>query len=283
MGSWDGAEVADLVGLFLLSQLEDLHLNIGLYRDDGLAVCNLSERQAELTKKRLCRIFKENGLNITAEANKKNVNFLDVNLDLNTGLYRPYIKPNDVPTYVHKDSNHPKAILENIPHSVNRRLSAISSNSDVFKQAIPPYQEALNRSGYNYTLHFDPPAPTGGSKNRSRNITYFNPPFSKNVETNIGKHFLRLIDQMFPMGHRLRKIINRNTVKISYRCMGNVKQKISNHNFQVKKTEEERQLNHGCNCTQVIGPCPLGGNCLVNSVIYGAEVTDSQSKTEPYT
>ena len=253
MGSWDGAEVADLVGLFLLSQLKDLHLNIGLYRDDGLAVCNLSERQAELTKKKLCRIFKENGLNITAEANKKNVNFLDVNLDLNTGLYRPYMKPNDVPTYVHKDSNHPKAILENIPHSVNRRLSAISSNSDVFKSAIPPYQEALNRSGYNYTLHFDPPAPTGGTKNRSRNITYFNPPFSRNVETNIGKQFLRL------------------------------KQKISNHNFQVKKAEEETQLNHGCNCTQVIGTCPLGGNCLVNSVVYGAEVTDSQSKTETYT
>ena len=193
------------------------------------------------------------------------------------------MKPNDVPTYVHKDSNHPKAILENIPHSVNRRLSTISSNSDVFKQAIPPFQEALKRSGHNYTLHFDPPAPRGGTKNRSRNITYFNPPFSRNVQTNIGKQFLRLIDQMFPMGHPLRKIINRNTIKISYRCMANVKQKISNHNFQVKKAEEERQVNHGCNCTQVIGPCPLGGNCLVNSVIYGAEVKDSQSKTETYT
>ena len=88
---------------------------------------------------------------------------------------------------------------------------------------------------------------------------------------------------MFPMGHPLRKIINRNTVKLSYRCMANMKQKISNHNFQVKKAEEETQLNHGCNCTQVIGTCPLGGNCLVNSVVYGAEVTDSQSKTETYT
>ena len=49
MGSWDGAEVADLVGLYLLSQLSDLPINVGLYRDDGLAVCNLSGRQAELT------------------------------------------------------------------------------------------------------------------------------------------------------------------------------------------------------------------------------------------
>ena len=58
MGSLDGAEVADLVGLYLLSQLSDLRLNIGLYRDDGLGVCNLPPRQAELEKKKLCWIFK---------------------------------------------------------------------------------------------------------------------------------------------------------------------------------------------------------------------------------
>ena len=44
MGSNDGAEVADLVGLFLLSKLSSLNLNVGLYRDDGLAVCNLKPR-----------------------------------------------------------------------------------------------------------------------------------------------------------------------------------------------------------------------------------------------
>ena len=91
MGSWDGAEVADLVGLYLLSQLTDLPIDVGLYRDDGLAVCRLSGRQAELTKKKLCAIFKDNGLNITAEANRKDVNFLDINLNLDTGIYRPYM------------------------------------------------------------------------------------------------------------------------------------------------------------------------------------------------
>ena len=116
MGSWDGAEVADLVGLYLLSQLSDLRLDIGLYRDDGLGVCNLPPRQAELEKKKLCRIFKDNGLSITAEANLKNVNFLDISLSLETGIYRPYMKPNDTPTYVHRDSNHPEGILKNIPY-----------------------------------------------------------------------------------------------------------------------------------------------------------------------
>ena len=218
MGSWDGAEVADLVGLYLLSQLSDLPINVGLYRDDGLAVCNLSGRQAELTKKKLCKIFKDNGLNITAEANKKDVNFLDINLNLDTGIYRPYMKPNNTPVYVNRHSNHPRGILENIPRSVNRRLSALSANKEVFDLASPPYQDALNKSGYDFTLYFDPPVNSQRSNNRQRNITYFNPPFSKNVKTNVGKIFLNLIEKNFPHGHPLRQIVNRNTVKISDRC-----------------------------------------------------------------
>ena len=39
MGSWDGAEVCDLIGLYLLSKCQHLGLNLGLYRDDGLGEC----------------------------------------------------------------------------------------------------------------------------------------------------------------------------------------------------------------------------------------------------
>ena len=40
MGSYDGAEVCELVGMFALSQLPKRYkrCDIGLYRDDGLAV-----------------------------------------------------------------------------------------------------------------------------------------------------------------------------------------------------------------------------------------------------
>ena len=114
MGSFDGAEVADLVGLFLLSRLSDLGLNIGLYRDDGLAVCDLKPRQAELVRKKLCQIFHEYGFKITSLANVKNVNFLDINFDLSEDIYKPYMKPNDKPVYVHTESNHPRSILKNI-------------------------------------------------------------------------------------------------------------------------------------------------------------------------
>ena len=128
MGSWDGAEVCDLTGLYLLSQCQNLGLNIGLYRDDGLGVCQKRPQQVESIKKSLCQIFRENGLKITLEANKKVVNFLDITLDLTRNIYKPYLKPNNPVLYVHKDSNHPPQILKNIPASINKRLSEISKN-----------------------------------------------------------------------------------------------------------------------------------------------------------
>ena len=192
------------------------------------------------------------------------------------------MKPNDSPLYVNKNSNHPKGILENIPHSVNRRLSMISSNKEVFDLASPPYQDALRKSGYDYTLHFDPPVNSQKSNNRQRNISYFNPPFSKNVKTNIGRQFLKLLDKNFPHGHPLRPIMNRNTVKISYRCLANMKKKISSHNLKVQKSEEV-QPEPGCNCSGVMGPCPLEGKCLVESVVYRAEVKDGNNNLETYT
>ena len=51
MGAWDGAECCELVGLYMLDRLKILGLNIGLYRDDGLGVCNSTNRQLENIKK----------------------------------------------------------------------------------------------------------------------------------------------------------------------------------------------------------------------------------------
>ena len=111
-------------------------------------------------------------------------------------------------------------ILKNIPQSVNNRLSSISANEDVFVQAIPPYQEALQKSGYDFKLQFAPKIPNQTKKQRrQRRITWFNPPFSQSIQTNIGELFLKLIDENFPPNHLLSEILNCNTVKVSYRCM----------------------------------------------------------------
>ena len=37
----------------------------------------------------MCKIFEHNSLQITIEANKKVVDFLDVTLDLRTAIYKP--------------------------------------------------------------------------------------------------------------------------------------------------------------------------------------------------
>ena len=65
------------------------------------------------------------GLNISVEANKKVVHFLDVTLDLSKNHFKPYSKPNNPLLYVNQNSNHPPSILKNIPASVNKRLSEL--------------------------------------------------------------------------------------------------------------------------------------------------------------
>ena len=49
MGAFDGAECCDLVGLFLLSQMQHLNIAIGLYRDDCLAMSKQPHQKAEPT------------------------------------------------------------------------------------------------------------------------------------------------------------------------------------------------------------------------------------------
>ena len=166
---------------------------------------------------------------------------------------------------------------------MNKRLSSISANEAVFDQACPPYQEALNKSGYNHKLKFSPPEQNvKKSPKRKRKITWFNPPFSQNVQTKIGEKFLKIIEKNFPPGHPLAKIVNKNTVKVSYRCMPNMKREIAKHNFKVQR-EKEPETEPECNCTGRCGPCPLGGGCLINNVVYRAKVVQTDQTENTYT
>ena len=70
LGSFDGAEICKLVGLFLLDQLAGVFgkENFGHYREDGLAVLrNKSGPTMELTRKKITRVFQTEGLHITSE------------------------------------------------------------------------------------------------------------------------------------------------------------------------------------------------------------------------
>ena len=61
MESYDGAEICELVGQFLLDKLSNIiHMeNIGLYRDDGLVVIRKAPGlEIERTKKANCHFSK---------------------------------------------------------------------------------------------------------------------------------------------------------------------------------------------------------------------------------
>jgi hypothetical protein len=131
-------------------------------------------------------------------------------------------------------------VLKNIPASINRRISALSSNEEMFLSVAPLYQEAINNAGYNYKLKYDPDSATTNQNKRSRKrkVLWFNPPYSTSIKTNVGGQFLKLIDKHFPTSNPLNKSLNRKNTKISYRTTSNIKNLISSHNQKVIRSSE---------------------------------------------
>ena len=287
MGFFDGAEICELIGLYLLEELKELGVEVGIYRDDGLAVSDLNPQGVERIKKKMSAIFRKHRLEITIEANKKRVEFLDIYMDLNKEEYGPFLKPNDTPVYVDAGSNHPPKVLENIPKGINRRLSTISASKEIFDKAAPTYQAALNKSGYKFKLDFEEVSISnedGGkqAKKRKRNIIWFNPPYSRAVMTNVGKTFLQLMDKHFPPGNPLHQIFNRNKVKMSYRCTPNLARKISSHNAKILKSNQNTEgPKKECNCRKS-DECPVEGKCLQNGVVYQATISRRDGKVDTY-
>ena len=197
---------------------------------------------------------------------------------MNTGTHKPYRKPNDETLYIHAKSNHPTNILKQLPISIETRLSNLSSNSEIFNEASKHYQQVLNQSGYEYELQYRENQLKNNErnhkqKNRKRNIIWFNPPFSKNVTTNIGKYFLQLIQTHFPNNNKYHKIFNKNNLKLSYSCMNNMRSIINAHNKEILTEKKTPKTN--CNCINK-SDCPLNNQCQTASIIYKAKVTSNQ-------
>ena len=134
-------------------------------------------------------------------------------LDLHTGAYKPYRKPNDHPLYINTNSNHPPSIIKELPHNISKRISEISSSEEIFNEAAPYYNNALKSSGYEENIKYTPISdPEPRCRIRKRKILWFSPPYSMNVKTNIARNFLQLLDKHFPPGHKLHNIFNRNNV-----------------------------------------------------------------------
>ena len=105
--------------------------------------------------------------------------------------------------------------------------------SKLFMKVLLFTKMHLKYSNFDHKLNYMKQASQKIRRNRQRNIIWFNPTFNKNVKTNIARNFLCLIDKHFPPKHKLHKIFNRNTVKVSYSCMNIVKSIISKHNTRI--------------------------------------------------
>ena len=200
------------------------------------------------------------------------IDYLDVKFNLDKHTHEPFRKPNDTPSYINVHSNHPNHIINHIPKMIEQRLSKLSSSEEIFERNKSIYEKALKDSGYKGDLKYQKPNKEKKRK-RSRKVIYFNPPFSKSVNTNVIKLFLNLIDKHFPKGHKLYKCFNRNTVKATYCTLTNMKEKIGIHNAKILSTKNATNEKIKCNCqTRNKQECPIPGECDQKNVVYQADV-----------
>ena len=204
MGSYDGCELCELVGLYVLhkTKLKFPEIDFGLYRDDGLgALKRTPKTKLEKIKKDLFKMFKEDfGLSITLETDLTVVDFLDVTFDLHNEKYHPFRKPNDTPVYIHKDSNHPPHVTKQLPISINKRLCEISCDKESFDTFKGDYEKALSDSALMPTLTYVPPRTDENQapqkRTRKRDVIWFTPPYCASLTTKFGKEFLSLLDKI---------------------------------------------------------------------------------------
>ena len=146
MGSYFGAELCNLVGLYILDRLQKNYMSnqIGLYRVDGLAINKYKNNQDyENIKNQTIKIFEDIGFSITINIGITRCNFLDITLDLTNSCYMAYRKENSLTRYINFNSNHPTIIRKNLPKMIEKRLNRLSSDPQIFDNAKHSYQDAL--------------------------------------------------------------------------------------------------------------------------------------------
>ena len=99
-----------------------------------------------------------------------------------------------------KHSNRPA--IRQLPASINKSISTLSSDKQVVDNASQTYQNALGHSNFSPSWNTCHVHSNHAGTGNARDIIWFNPPFSKNVKTNIARSFLKLSDTHCPAGHK---------------------------------------------------------------------------------
>ena len=157
---------------------------------------------------------------------------------------------------------------------ISDRIPENPSGKNHFDRATSDYNIALKNSEFNENVTYI--SSPSKRQTRKRQIIWFNPPYSANVKTNVGKIFMRLINKHFPRHHKYYKLFNRNNIKLSYSCMPNMNNVIRKHNSKIMKNPAP-STTKTCNCRQKTD-CPMDGNCLSECLIYKASVSATTNK-----
>ena len=160
----------------------------------------------------------------------------------------PFKKPDDEIKYVSTESNHPKNVIRKLPGMINKRITNLCSNEEIFNQGKNVYVSALEAAGhkkirFEYTQeeNKNEDKERDGIRKRKRRILWFNPLHNDEVKTRIGATFFFLLQKHFPKTNKLHKLFNKNNVKLSYSCMENIKTIISSTNMaKVMKYRKEK-------------------------------------------
>ena len=180
-----------------------------------LILRNVNAQQTDRIHKNIIKIFKDIAFAIDVETNLKIVYFLDITFNLNNGAYRPYKKPKESLLYLYKSSNHPPQVINQLPKIINEQLFRNCCNEEVFKSSKYQYEKTLRDIGYtDFKLMFNKTRNNQTLKSRQRNMTWFNPPFSRRDSRSIGKSFVQLLRHHFPPSNKLHKVFNKNTVEV---------------------------------------------------------------------
>ena len=103
----------------------------------------------------------------------------------------------------------------------------------------------------------------------------------------MGKYFLQAVNKHFGEDTVLRKLFNKNNIKVSYSCGPNIQQEIKGHNLKVLRKFREARNDPGelvdrtCNC-RVATECPLDNKCLLKNLVYQATVKTEDGSAHSY-
>ena len=89
----------------------------------------------------------------------------------------------------------------------------------------------------------------------------------------------RLLNKHFPPGHKLYKIFNKSTWKLSYSCMPNLKAKIDGHNKKILETTPPPKTKL-YNCLKKEN-CPMRVTCLSENILYYPRISCDDKTFKP--